>query len=83
MSYKRAQERNRRLKKLYDKTKNSYGAGVWFSERKNRYIRYSCHNEWLKTHTRRTTRRRIKQNNDFYQKGNLYKKNYDYWWELL
>lgn len=83
MSYKRAQERNRRLKKLFEETKYAYGAGAWYSDRKKRYIKYSCHNEWLKTHCRRVTRRRMKQDEDSYQKGNKYKRRYDYWWELL
>lgn len=42
MSYHRSQERNRRLKKLYNETKNSYGAGAWYDEKKGRYIKYSC-----------------------------------------
>ena len=32
MSYRRSQERNRRLKKLYNETKNLYGAGAWYDE---------------------------------------------------
>lgn len=42
MSYRRSQERNRRLKKLYNETKNLYGAGAWYDEEKGRYIKYSC-----------------------------------------
>lgn len=82
MSYKRKQEDKRRLKKLYEKTKYGYGAGAWFSEKKGRYIRYSCHNEWLKTRCRRMTRRKMK-NIDISHKGNEYKKLYDYWWKIL
>ena len=84
MSYKRARERNRRLKKLYDKTKNSYGAGAWYDEEKERYIRYFCHDKDLKKTCRRTTRRRLKQQ---HLGANLnrgaYKKVFDYWWELF
>lgn len=82
MSHKRKCEENRRLKKLYEKTKYNYGAGVWFDERKGRYIKYSCHNKWLKTHCRRMVRRRMK-NKDMALKGNGYRKLFDYWWELL
>lgn len=41
MGYRRSQERNRRLKKLYNETKNSYGASAWYDEEKGRYIKYS------------------------------------------
>ena len=82
MSHKRKCEENRRLKKLYEKTRHSYGAGVWFDEMKGRYIKYSCHNKWLKTHCRRIIRRRMK-NIGMSRKGNGYRKLFDYWWELL
>lgn len=39
MGYRRAKERNRRLKKLYDETKNGYGAGAYYNEKKKRYIK--------------------------------------------
>lgn len=84
MSYKRAQERNRRLKKLYNETKNSYGAGVYYSERKNRLIPIYLSNPWIKARCRRSTRHRLKQNIDNLDiKGNSYKKYFDYWWELF
>lgn len=90
MSYRRCKERDKRLKKLFKKTEHSYGAGVWYNEDKNRYIRYSCHNKWLKHHCRKTIRTRMKQEqreSDSIQliggKNNTYKKYYDYWWELL
>lgn len=82
MSHKRKLEDKRRIKKLYEKTKCAYGAGAWFDERKGRYIKYSCHNKWLKTHCRRMVRRRMK-NIGMAQKGNGYRKLFDYWWELL
>jgi len=83
MSHKRKKEDNRRLKKLYDETKNWYGAGAYYNEKKNRYIKYSCHNTWLKSHCQKMIRRKLK--NDFstgISKGG-YKKFFDYWWELL
>ena len=45
MSYRRKQEENRRLNKLYNKTKNGYGAGVYYDDTKDRLIRYSCHDK--------------------------------------
>lgn len=82
MSYKRKQKEKQKLEKLYKNTKNSYGAGAWYDERKGRYIRYSCHNEWLKTHSRRITRRKMKNETGRYSNCS-YKKFYDYWGKLL
>ena len=45
MSYQRSKEDERRLKKTYEMTKNSYGPGVWYSERKNRYIKANFTNK--------------------------------------
>lgn len=81
MSYKRSIETKRRLKRLLLKTKRYYGVGAYFDSRKNRIIRYSCHNEWVKTHSRRITRRKLKLTDDVYN-GCSYKKLYDYWWEI-
>lgn len=86
MSYKGATQRNAKLKKLADETYRSYGAGAYFDNTKGRFIRYSVHNAWLKTHCRRMTRRRMKRiSNDVYpiNQKRAYKKYYDYWWELL
>lgn len=81
MGYLRSKERNRRLEKLYEETKNSYGAGVWYDEKKGRYIRYSCggrkHKRYLKKLSSKKARRYQgdMQNSD-------YKRTFDYWWEL-
>lgn len=83
MSHKRKREDNRRLKKLYNETKNGYGAGAQYSEKKNRYIRYSCHNAWLKARCRKLTRKRLKNDIDAPISKGGYKKFFDYWWELL
>ena len=80
MSHRRSVEDERRLKKTYEETKNDYGPGVWYDERKGRYIRSNFTDTWLKTHCRRVIRRRLKQDAVFYEKG-LYKKYFDYWWE--
>lgn len=81
MSHRRKKEDNRRLRKLYDKTKNAYGAGAWYDEKKDRFIKYSCHNKWTRTHCRRITRRKLNKCFDQYQ-YNDYRKIYDYWWEV-
>ena len=86
MAYRQARERKKHLSKLYEETKSSYGAGAWLNEEKGRYIKYSCHNKWLKLHCRRTTRRRMRHipcEDTKHGKNNVYKKYYDYWWELL
>lgn len=82
MSHKRKIEDKHRLKKLYEETKNSYGAGAWFNKNKNRYIRYTCHNKWLKKYCSKAIRRKMK-NMEVSPKGNDYRKIFDYWWELL
>lgn len=83
MSWNESQERERRLRKLENKTWHSYGAGAYYDIYKDRIIRYSCHNSWLKKHCRRVTRRRMRQGKAYHQKGCSYKKYYDYWWILL
>lgn len=82
MSYHRKQEEKHQLNKLYNKTKNSYGAGAWYDEDKNRIIRYSCHIKRDKILCRRITRKRLKRNSSCYS-GCIYKRFYDYWWEIL
>lgn len=82
MSHSRKTEDIKRLKSLYDKTKNSYGAGVWYNENKNRYYRYSCHNIYEKKRCRKAVRRKLK-NSDYLLPGCLYKKVSEYWWMIL
>lgn len=80
MSYQRKQKDKHKLRKLFNETNNSSFAGAYFSENKNRLIRYSVNNTWHKTHARRVTRRRLKR--DPYFRHNSYKKIYDYIWEV-
>lgn len=82
MSHKRKEEDKKRLKKVYEETKNGYGPGVWFDDKKRRYVRLDFTNKWLKTHTTRIIRRKLKNEHCFFEKS-LYKKYYDYWWELF
>ena len=82
MSYHRSKERNRRLRKLYEETKHSYGAGAWYNERKRRYIKYTCGSQNIKKCLKKLSRKRAR---DF--KGDMqnsdYKKTFDYWWNVL
>ena len=80
MGHKQASERNRRLKKLYDETKNSYGRGVWYDNKKQRYVRY-CFGD-CKRYFRRLANRKVRRNNDVPSGGN-YKKVFDFWWSIL
>lgn len=83
MSYRRSKERNRRLKKLYDKTKNYYGCGVWYNDKKGRYIRYYPSNVTGYTkYLRRLSNRKVRKTKDI-PNGNAYKRVFDYWWELF
>ena len=82
MSYKRKIEDQKRLKKLADDNIH-YISGAYFDEDWGCYRKYrSYHNEWSKTYARRYVRRKLKKA-DFGEKGNSYKKIYDYWWSIL
>lgn len=82
MSYRRSRERNRRLKKLYEETKHSYGAGAWYDEDKNRFIKYSCGGKKYKKYLKKLSSKKARR-----YKGDMqnceYKKTFDYWWELF
>lgn len=84
MSYRRSKERNRRLKKLYEETKHSYGSGAWYDEEKGRYIRYypSSSTGYTK-YLRRISNRKIRRMKEMSLKGCQYKKAFDYWWTLF
>lgn len=75
-----------KLKKTYLATKNSYGAGVWFSEKKNRLIKYSCNSKSLRQALNRITRRKMNRSIGE-DEGSIpvghYRKMTDYWWDLL
>lgn len=83
MSYYRSQERNRRLKKVYDETRTHCGAGVYYSDKKKRYIKYSPSNKSGYTkYLRRLANRKVRKNKNLLRYGS-YRKAYDYWWTLL
>lgn len=80
MGYYRCQKRNRKYKKLYDETKNSYGAGAYYDEKHKRYIKYSCGGIKKKYLKRLSSKKARKYPNALKNCG--YKKTFDYRWEL-
>jgi hypothetical protein len=83
MSHQRKSEDKRRLKRLYEETKNGYGAGAWYNDKKDRLIKYSCHSTWLKRYCSKITRTRMKTIFENPREKCNYKKYFDYWWILL
>lgn len=87
MGYKRARERNKRLKKLYDESCHLYGSGgAYYSDKKKRYIQYSYSSnskypKTLKNHANRRFRR-VREEEASLPPAH-YKRYYDYWWNLL
>ena len=69
----------RKLEKLYDKTKNGYGAGAWKKD-DGRIVRYwVCPNarKWLKRCCSKAARKA-----EHIADGSAYKRIFDYWWNL-
>lgn len=84
MGYKQSKERNRRLKKLYESTKHSYGRGAYYDTKKKRFIRYtarrkSAYPRFLRKKANRTVRRNKSES----MNHGSYRKQFDYWWELF
>lgn len=84
MSHRRKREENHRLKKLYEETKNGYGRGAWYSDKKQRYVRYYAYSTTgLTKQLRRTSNKKVRNSDDVPMRGSGYKKCYDYWWILF
>lgn len=71
-----------RLKKVYNETKNSYGAGVYYDKKKKRYIKVSASNtpglsKWMRRIGHKKIRRMLDVPN-----GGAYRKAYDYKWNI-
>lgn len=71
-------QREKRLKKIYEKTKNSCRSGVYFDERKNRYIRFSVSDRGHTKFFRKVRSKKARKIKDVYLKGNHYRKCFDY-----
>lgn len=82
MSYRRCNERNRRLRKLYKSTKNYYGHGAYYDKKKQRYVRYSVDRNGYKKYLKRYYNKKIRKSSDI-DNHNGYRKLYDYWGNLL
>ena len=67
-----------KIKKLAEDTSYWCGAGAYFDDYKNRYIRYWYRKKWLKRVAAKATRKMKDVTN-----GSLYKKAFDLWWELF
>lgn len=82
MSYHRCQEDKRRLRKLYNKTKNDWGSGVWYDDKKKRYIRiYLSNVSGHSKYWRRVSNKKVRKTK-ILLRYNQYKKVFDYWWTL-
>ena len=82
MGYHRSQERNRRLKKLYDETKQHFLCGAFYDDDKNRYVKYSLSDIGQSKYYRNLANRKVRHSDDI-QSGGSYRKAYDYWWALF
>lgn len=85
MSYKRKLEDDRRLRRLYKETKNHYGPGAWYSERKQRIIKVKIGTKNYKRFLKKTSSKKARlffQNSELYQNKGYFKKTFDYWWNL-
>lgn len=82
MSHRRSMHDKRKMRHLYSETKTRYGCGVYFDERKRRFIKAqkasSGYTKWLK----RKANKRVRRDDEIYR-GGSYRKLYEYWWTLF
>lgn len=82
MSYKSCLKRKNKILKLYLKTKNKYGSGVYYDRKKNRYIKYSISDTNRKTKIiRRAAHKKTRRTKNLIN-GSYHKKIYDYYWTI-
>lgn len=83
MSYQTKQEEKIKLKKLYEKTKNSCRAGAYYDEDKDRLIKFSPRRKSKYTkYLRKVANRKVRRYSEDLSYGS-YRKVYDYWWEIF
>lgn len=83
MGYFRVAEQKKRDIKVYYQTKNYYGAGVYYDDQKQRYIRYSPNSKsGLTTLLKRVSNKKVRKAKEIHNHCQ-YKRLYDYWWNLL
>jgi hypothetical protein len=83
MAYKQANNRKKHLMKTYQKTKNSYGSGVWFDEERGIYRKYTASNTpgYAKA-IRKAGNKKFRRTKNVGNHGN-YRKHHDYKWILF
>lgn len=82
MGYRNSQERKRRLIKLYNETKNSYGSGAYFDDEKKRYIQYSVSNSrGRSSYLKKVSNKKVRRTRNNFSNG-AYKRVFDYQYEL-
>lgn len=82
MGYFRVVEQRKHDKRIYKQTKNSCCAGVYYDDKKERYVRFSQNrNPGLTKMLRRKSNKKIRQSEDVWN-YNKYRRLYDYWWIL-
>ena len=82
MSWRRASEDKRRMKKIYRQTRYSIAGGVYFSEKKGRYVRYYKSDYRHADYFRCLTNRTVRRTKDV-ASGGYYRRLFDYWWNLF
>lgn len=82
MGYKRSKEDKRRLKKLHFETKNRYAAGVWYDDRKQRYIKYSRSDFPGAGFFHKLSNKKVRRDGNVVS-GGSYKKVFDYKYHIL
>ena len=81
MGHRRARQDRKKLRRLYDETKNQYGAGVWYDEQKHRFIRYSTGSGGRAAFLKKQSNKRVRRKADV-GSHNAYRRHFDYRWEL-
>lgn len=83
MGYNRSIDDKRRLIKLYNKTKYSFGSGAYYNEKKKRFVRiYPSNTSGFTKYLRRISNRRVRRSKELLNRCQ-YRKVYDYWWTLF
>lgn len=87
MAYKQAKERKKKLLKTYEQIKHMKkhytGSGVWYDEDRGFYYKYTASNTpgYAKM-LRRISNKKVRKSAELGNHG-VYRKSYDYKWELF
>lgn len=80
--YERVHVGRRRLKKLYEETKNIYGVGAYYDSRKGRLIKDSVNSASVRRSCNRRFRRRLNRGRFDVMDGGAYRRYEEYWWTV-